>query len=48
MGSSHGSGATDTDAIPRRIAQLEEIAKAVSDAVAKKLESIDLTVTVGE
>lgn len=24
MGSSHGSGATDTDAIPRRIAQLEE------------------------
>lgn len=48
MGSSHGSGATDTDAIPRRIAQLEEIAKAVSDAVTKKLESIDLTVTVGE
>lgn len=24
MGSSHGRGATDTDAIPRRIAQLEE------------------------
>ena len=52
MGSSHGSGATDTDAIPRRIAQLEEArdryARAFDHLVEREDEAMELIGRTGE
>ena len=51
-GSSHGSGATDTDAIPRRIAQLEEArdryARAFDHLVEREDEAMELIGRTGE
>ena len=52
MGSSHGRGATDTDAIPRRIAQLEEArdryARAFDHLVEREDEAMELIGRTGE
>ena len=52
MGSSHGSGATDTDAIRKRIAQLEEAryryARAFDHLVEREDEAMELIGRTGE
>ncbi len=52
MGSSHGRGATDTDAIPRRIAQLEDArdryARAFDHLVEREDEAMEIIDRTGE